>query len=49
MDFTRLKKEVLKPFFNKDNVIRYWNFGAKTESISETVEFKNEGILVMRE
>jgi uridine kinase len=47
MDFVRLEEQVLKPFFKKENVVRYGNFNAKTETISETVEFKNEGVLVI--
>lgn len=47
MDYTRLEEEVLKPFLDKQNIIRYGHFDAKTELISEIVEFKNNGTLIV--
>jgi uridine kinase len=47
MDFDRLEREVLIPFADKQDIIRYGHFDAKTESISETIEIQNAGILII--
>lgn len=47
MDFARLEKEVLKLFQEQESVIRYGHADAKTGLISETIEFKNNGILIV--
>lgn len=47
MDYVRLEKEVLRPFRNNEDPIHYGHFDANSESISKTVEIKNDGILVV--
>ena len=47
MDYARLEKEVFQPFKNNESVIYYGHFNSKSESISETVEVKNNGILIV--
>jgi uridine kinase len=47
MDFDRLEREVLAPFVKNEEVIRYGHFDAKTETIYDTREFKNEGVLLV--
>lgn len=47
MDYSRLEKEVLRPFVNNESLIRYGQFDAGSESISGTVEIENNGILII--
>jgi uridine kinase len=47
MDFSRLEDEVLKPFFNKEGVITYGHFEPKLNKISQTIEVKNNGLLMV--
>ena len=47
MDYARLEKEVLKPFLDGQNVVKYGHFDVKTGSIAKTIEFKNNGTLVV--
>ena len=47
MDFSRLEKEVLQPFSNKERTITYGHFNVPTASISETREVSNQGQLII--
>ena len=47
MDYGRLEKEVIIPFINKNEVIKYGNFNANVEAITETVEIKNVGKIII--
>jgi uridine kinase len=47
MDFVRLKKEVLEPFLNKEEVIKYGHFDPKINMISGTLEIKNTGHIIV--
>lgn len=46
MDFARMEKEVLHPFLNNEKV-KYGHFDVPTRSISETLEIKNTGRLIV--
>lgn len=47
MDYARLEKEVLRPFMDNEGLIRYGHSDARSGLISETVEVKNGGILIV--
>jgi uridine kinase len=47
MDFSRLEKEVLRPFLSKENTIRYSHFDVSSKSISKTIEIANGGQLIV--
>ena len=47
MDYTRLEKEIIIPFINKIEIINYGNFNANVEAITETIEIKNTGKIII--
>ena len=47
MDFTRLEQEVIIPFIKEERVIKYGHFNSPTNSIYKTVEFENNGLLII--
>lgn len=47
MDYNRLEREVLIPFLNGEEHIRYGHFDAGEDKILETREFRNEGKLIV--
>jgi uridine kinase len=47
MDFSRLEKEVLKPFINNESQIKYGHFDPKSNTISESREITNNGRLIV--
>ncbi len=47
MDFKRLENSVLKPFLNKEKIIRYENFYPNLECITETVILENKGKIII--
>ncbi len=47
MDYERLGNEVLKPFSNREEVIKYGHFDAKQNKISETKEIQNLGKIIV--
>lgn len=47
MDFSRLEKEVLRPFWNKEETIRYGHFTVPARSVSETMEISNMGRVIV--
>ncbi len=47
MDFARLEREVLAPFMRKEEVISYGHFDTNSKAISETIELKNNGTIIV--
>lgn len=46
MGYTRLEQEVLQPFHRGEEIIRYGDFDAFKEMISNTIEIKNNRVLI---